>query len=163
MRKVRAIVWALLAVLCVTASLGAADVVIKGTVTDSNGKPVRGAIVKATLGPKSINRYTQSDGTYELAVAPGTYDVSVDAFGFALKRASIDTAKGGDSNFTLTAGPLDVSRMTGAEMESLLTDSPQKTLLMGTCVECHSFPTVAHRRGSSQEEWKGFFPHGQWD
>ena len=64
---------------------GAADTVIKGIVTDSNGKPVRGAIVKATLDIKSISRFTQSDGRYEIAVAPGTYAVSADAFGLRRK------------------------------------------------------------------------------
>jgi streptogramin lyase len=137
---------------------GAADTVIKGIVTDSNGKPVRGAIVKATLDIKSISRFTQSDGRYEIAVAPGIYAVSADAFGLAVKQVSVDTAKGGDTNFSLSPAPLELSRLTGAELESILPASPAKTLISSRCIQCHAFPTVLHRQGSTAEEWREFLP-----
>ena len=66
----RRIFWALLGVVCLTAPLAAADVTIHGTVTDNSGKPVRGAMVKATLGDKLVARFTQNDGTYQLTVHP---------------------------------------------------------------------------------------------
>ncbi len=50
MRGITRILLALLAVICFQASLFAADVVVKGVVTDNAGKPVRGAIVKAIAG-----------------------------------------------------------------------------------------------------------------
>ena len=83
MRKIQALILAFLAALCVTISPAASDATIKGVVTDGAGKPVRGATVKATLGIKSISRFTQADGRYRMSVAPGTYDVSVEAYGFA--------------------------------------------------------------------------------
>jgi len=139
-------------------SLAASDTAIKGVVTDSAGKPVRGATVKATSGKKSVSRFTQSDGSYSISVPSGTYDVSVDTYSFGVKRTSVDTTKGEETNFRLSAAPLDVSRLTGAELEGLLPDTPEKKLLSANCIACHSFPTVLHRRGGTASEWKGFLP-----
>jgi streptogramin lyase len=136
----------------------AAEAVIKGVVTDAAGKPVRGAIVKATRDIKSISRFTQSDGRYQIAVSPGDYAVSVDAFGFAVKQSSVDTDKGGETNFTLSPAPMELSRLTGAELESLLPPSSAKTLISSRCIQCHAFATVIHRRGSTAEEWRDFLP-----
>ena len=159
MLKRKAFLLTLIAGVCFTATVvGAADSAIKGVVTDSAGKPVRGAIVKATLDIKSISRFTQSDGSYQIAVAPGTYAVSVDAFGFGIQQASVDTAKGGDTNFRLSPAPLELSRLTGAELEGILPASSSKTLISSRCIQCHAFATVIHRRGSTAEEWRDFLP-----
>jgi len=158
MRKMRLFLSTLGLMVCLTASLGATDATIKGTVIDSAGKPVRGATVKATMGTKSVSRFTQNDGRYDISVAPGTYDVSVEAYGFGIKKSSVDTAKREETNFRLSAAPLDVSRLTGSELESLLPDTPEKKLLSAKCIECHGFPTVLHRRGNTAAEWKGFLP-----
>src|ERR1700684_3708058 len=91
------IFWILLAGFCVTASLAAATSAIKGVVTDSSGKPVRGAVISAKSGIKTISRFSQTDGKYEIAVPAGTYDVSVEAYGFAVKRISVDAAKAGET------------------------------------------------------------------
>jgi hypothetical protein len=125
------IMWAFLVVMCAAWSLAASDGVIKGVVTDSAGKPIRGATISAASGMKTISRFSQKDGKYEITVAGGTYDVSVDAFGFGPKRMSISTAKGGDTNFTLSAANLNVARLTGSEIESLLPDTTEAKLLRG--------------------------------
>ena len=156
MRKMNTILLVFMAY--VTASQAASNPAIKGMVTDSTGKPVRGATVKATSGKKSVSRFSQSDGSYNISVAPGIYDVSVEAYGFGVKRASVDTAKDEATNFRLSAAPLDVSRLTGAELESLLPDTPEKKLLSASCIACHSFPTVLHGRGNTASVWKGFLP-----
>ena len=96
-------------------SLFGADTTLHGVVTDASGKPVRGAVVKATLGPKSISRFTQVDGRYEIPVAAGTYQMSVDAYGYGVKFQTKDTAQPGDTNFTLTP-KWDVTRLTGADI-----------------------------------------------
>jgi virginiamycin B lyase len=150
---------AILAMMCVTGSMFAADAVIKGVVTDSAGKPVRGATISVASGMKTVSRFSQKDGKYEITVAGGTYAVSVDAYGFAVKRVSVDTSKGGDTNVTLTPANLSVARLTGSEIESLLPYTPEGKLLRARCIECHSFPTIAHRRGQSAEDWKAFLPH----
>jgi hypothetical protein len=90
MRKLSHVVFMLCTVLCLATSLEAADSSIHGVIADSAGKPLRGAIVKATAGNLSISGYSQNDGRYEISVPAGTYDISVDAYGFGPKRLSKD-------------------------------------------------------------------------
>jgi streptogramin lyase len=82
----------------------------------------------------------------------------VEAFGFGIKQASVDTAKGGDTNFSLSPASLELSRLTGAELESLLPASSEKTLISSRCIQCHALATVIHRRGNTAEEWREFLP-----
>jgi len=152
------IFWIILAGFCVTASLAAATSAIKGIVTDSSGKPVRGAVISAKSGIKTISRFSQTDGKYEIAVPAGTYDVSVEAYGFAVKRISVDAAKAGETNFNLSSANLSLGLLTGSELESLLPDTPGTRLLRSRCIECHSLPTIIHRRGQSASEWRDFLP-----
>src|ERR1700732_1237901 len=156
---IRMMLWTFLTLLCASASVAASTFVIKGVVTDSSGKPVRGAVVSAKSGIKTISRFSQTDGKYEIAVAAGTYDVTVEAYGFDVKRISVDTAKSGEANFTLATGNLSLGRLTGSELESLLPDTEGTRLLRSRCIECHSLPTIIHRRGQSASEWKDFLPH----
>lgn len=133
---------------------------IKGVVTDDAGKPIRAAVISAKSGIKTISRFSQNDGKYEIAVAaPGTYEVTVEAYGFVVKRASVDTGKGGETDFHLSPANLSLGRLTGSELESLLPDTQETRLLRSHCVECHSLPTIVHRRGQSASEWKDFLPH----
>jgi hypothetical protein len=74
MRKLSHIVFTLGAVLCLATTLAAADSTIHGVITDSAGKPVRGAIVKATAGNLSVSGYSQNEGRYEISVPAGTYE-----------------------------------------------------------------------------------------
>ena len=68
------------------ALLAASTSVIKGVVTDSSGKPIRGAVISAKSGIKTISRFSQKDGKYEIAVAAGTYDVTAEAYGFDVEE-----------------------------------------------------------------------------
>ena len=151
------IVAGLFALVCFAAALGAADAVISGVVRDSAGKPIRGAIVKATAGDVTVSRYSQNDGRYEISVRPGTYDVTADAYGFTSKRLSKDTAQAGETNFTLSAR-LDVSRLSGAELDSLLPDNSETRMIRATCIGCHHFDRILNRRGSTSAEWQSFLP-----
>src|SRR6202040_374605 len=90
---IRRLLWAVLAVIFVTGQLSASEAEIHGVVTDNAGKPVRGALVKATTSDKSVSRFTQKDGRYEITVPAGSYDVTVDAYGFAPKRQAKDTTQ----------------------------------------------------------------------
>lgn len=162
----RKMLWAFLAVLCATGHAGAAAVEIRGAVTDSSSKPIRGAVVSAKSGIKTISRFSQNDGKYEISVDPGTYDVTVEAYGFAIKKVSVDTAKTEETNFSLSPTNLSIARLTGSELESLLPDTADTRLLRSRCIECHSLPTIVHRRGQSAAEWKDFLPqmtHGATD
>ena len=155
----RGALWAFVLVFCSTSPLSAWAVVIKGVVTDTSGRPVRGAVISAKQGIKTISRFSQKDGSYEIAVAAGIYEVTVDAYGFAVKRASVDATKAGETDFRLSPANLSLGRLTGSELESLLPDTPETRMLRSHCIECHSLPTVVHRRGESAAEWKEFLPH----
>src|ERR1017187_7217730 len=86
MRKTKSLLLLAAVMMCLSVPLAGADAAIKGMVTDSAGNPVRGATVKAVEGFKSVSRFSQKDGRYNITVAPGTYAVTAEAYGFALKR-----------------------------------------------------------------------------
>ncbi len=158
MREVtRTILWIFLAMIFAAAHANAADAGFHGVITDSAGKPVRGAIIKANAGYKTVARYSQADGRYEITLPPGTYSVSVDAFGFAGKRLTKDATEAGDTNFSLTPR-LDLTRLSGADLENLLPDNPQTRLITVSCIECHGIENIMHKSGFTAAEWQGFIP-----
>ena len=96
-----------LAPLAVHAQVGS----ISGTVSDSNGDPVAGALIFAT-DPSSPAFFTFNigfsdvNGDYSIQnVAPGTYDVTADRFGFDSAFGTVTVVSGQDSvlDLTLTA------------------------------------------------------------
>jgi len=113
----RGMFWAFLVALCAIVPVVASPSGISGVVTDSSGKPIRGAAVSAKSGIKTITRFSQKDGKYEITVAAGTFDVTVEAYGFAAKKVSVDTAKGGETNFSLSPANLSIGRLTGSEQD----------------------------------------------
>ncbi|MEU2744013.1 carboxypeptidase regulatory-like domain-containing protein [Streptomyces sp. NPDC007095] len=79
---------------------------LSGTVTDdSTGKPVAGATVTTQGGGTA---HTAADGTYSLVLPVGSYDISVEAYGYATRTASGVSLADGDTltkNFALTPVP----------------------------------------------------------
>lgn len=122
---IQKMLWAFLAVICVTATLYASDMGIHGMVTDSAGKPIRGAMVKARSGDKTVVRFTQADGRYEITLPQGIYDVAAEVYGFGPKTQTKDTTQVSDTNFILTP-KFDLGRLTSAELETLLPDSQKQ-------------------------------------
>lgn len=102
--------WIFLAVLFAAGPVLASTFEIHGTVTDSSGKPIRGAVISAKSGIKTISRFSQSDGKYEIGVSAGKYDVTAQAYGFAVKKMSVDTAKAQETNFSLASANLSLAR-----------------------------------------------------
>ena len=78
---------------------------LTGTVTDSDtGHPVAGATVAAGDGSAT----TEADGTYDLRVPAGTYDVTATAYGFSSKTIPAVTVTEGHTvteNFALAPVP----------------------------------------------------------
>lgn len=72
--------WFALAVCCFVSGAFAQNRQVSGTVTDGNGAAIPGA--RVTVTPTSQTAATNSDGAYQLTLAPGTYTVKVEAAGF---------------------------------------------------------------------------------
>jgi len=157
MRTVKILVLSLSMVALVgPARPGAVDAVIRGTVSDTAGKPIAGMLVKATAGSKSVSRYTGPDGRYELTVAPGTYDIVADSLGFRVERklkvvAPSDTAV----NFSLTPA-FNVMQFTGAEVDQLVPDDHAGKLLKSTCINCHALDVMLRHRGFAAGQWRNY-------
>jgi hypothetical protein len=143
-------------VFCVTLRLSAADLEIHGIVTDQAGKPIRGAMIKAIAGGNTVARFSQADGRYEIRLPGNSYDISADAFGFRPKTAK-NVTQSGETNFSLGPG-ISVLRLNGAELQSLLPYNDETKLIEATCVHCHSFQRIAHKRGQTAAEWMSFIP-----
>ncbi|MEU6324627.1 carboxypeptidase regulatory-like domain-containing protein [Streptomyces sp. NPDC047009] len=81
---------------------------LSGTVTDaSTGKPVSGAKVSVS-GPSPETTATGADGTYQLRLAPGSYDVTVAAFDYTGKPTDtivVTADNTSTANMTLTKVP----------------------------------------------------------
>src|ERR1017187_4944936 len=157
MRKMRVILCAFVVVISASARLAASEAVIRGIVTDNDGKPIRGALVRAQVGYKIVTRYSQKDGRYEIAVPGGSYSVIADAFGYSSRRADKDTAQPGETNFKLTPG-IDVTRLSGADIEGLLPDTAGTRLIRAECISCHNIQRLTLKRGSTARQWQDFLP-----
>ena len=158
MRKaLKTIAWLSVSVLsCVVPAL-AADVTLHGKVADDSGKPIRGAEVRATAAGKSITRFSQDDGRYELPLAVGKYEIAADAYGFTTRRSTVDTSDNKEVDFTLAAR-WEASRLSGADIDHMLPNEAPANLLRASCTSCHSFDIILHQRGKTASEWKGFIP-----
>lgn len=140
-----------------SAGLPAAGVTLHGKVSDNTGKPLRGVLVKAATKEKSISRFTQADGRFELIVPSGSYLLSTDAYGYTTKRQTVDATQPQEINLTL-APKWDLNQLTGAELEQLIPDDTQGRLIKATCIDCHDFNVVEKRRGMTAPEWTAFIP-----
>ena len=131
---------------------------IHGVVKDDAGTPIRGALVKATLGNKTVARYTDKNGQYDIVgLKAGEYDVSVNAYGFRLQTQNRDTSQSGDTTFTLSPQN-DITRLTSAEMKYLFPNTKEAYLIHSTCSTCHGLETVLTWRGMTESSWKSFLP-----
>ncbi len=136
------------------------EISLSGVVTDASGNPVRGAMVKAVLGTKTVARFTDESGRYQIkGLEPGQYDVIVDASGFALAKQQLtDPAQKGDTNFKLSAG-VDLSRLNSSEMAYLLPDTEEGHQVFLECSGCHGFESIMSMAGMPETAWAGFLSY----
>ncbi len=91
------------------ADLVATGGTLAGTVTDvGTGGPIGGARITAAGGFRDFTVTTDAAGRYEMVLAAGSYDVGVEAFGYALKIApgvGIVTEATTTQNFALVVLP----------------------------------------------------------
>jgi virginiamycin B lyase len=130
---------------------------IYGVVTDTSGKPIRGAMIGATRNKELTARFSQADGKYELKLPAGTYAVQVKAFGYLIRSVTASASKSGATNFQLTPG-LRMDQLTGADVEQLLPVNPEVHLIAAECIRCHSMTHMARGGSMPAETWKKFLP-----
>lgn len=147
-----------LSFVCAAMRLAASNTAtIHGIVTDTAGKPIRGAMITASKGDELVARFSQADGRYEITLLTGTYDLNVKAYGYASKNQTQDATQGGETNFSLTPR-FNLTQLTSAEVEQLLPDNQETRLLASECIRCHGLTYPARRAGMSTSEWAGFLP-----
>jgi virginiamycin B lyase len=143
--------------LLVSNTVASSRLEIRGIVTDVSGKPIRGAVVTATVGDKSVSVFSQQNGRYDMSVVDGHYDVSADAYGFGSEARAIDIRESTNVNFQLKPA-WDITHLSGAEIENLLPDNPQTRLIRGACTDCHNLDVITRKRGATPAEWSSFLP-----
>ncbi|MFE9607224.1 kelch repeat-containing protein [Streptomyces sp. NPDC006012] len=82
---------------------------VSGTVTDGSGKPVPGAVVRS--GPYTAT--TDARGAYTLTARTGTYDFTIDAYGYAEATASASVTDGGHVQLDVSMRQLAVEQVSG--------------------------------------------------
>ena len=122
---------------------------LSGRVTwEAAGTPIAGATVVATErdGAGGATAVTAADGIYRMALAPGTYDLTVSAFGYEPATASLITVTAGVTtvrDFALTALPFGIlrGRITDAASGQPLTAT---VTVLGTPLEAmtHSYQFI---------------------
>ncbi len=139
-------------------AVSAGNSTLRGIVTDGAGKPIRGAIVKATLGGKSIARYTDQDGRYQMpGLESGRYDISVNAYGFAVEKQKKDTSDPAELAIKLSR-PSNMAALTSADLRYLFPTGSDAYDVYTTCSTCHGLETVLPMRGLTAEDWQSFLP-----
>jgi len=126
---------------------------VTGIVKDDAGKPLRGAMVTATSGDRSISRFADDTGHYKLeGLKPGNYVVSATAWGFEVKQDTRDLA--GDEEITFALAPKwNIARISSADWLSALPENSDTQTLKTSCIRCHNLSWIARNRGKSAEEW----------
>ena len=130
---------------------------IRGAVTDEEDKPVRGAIVKATLENKSISRLTDQAGQYRITgLEPGNWVVSASAWAFApsTEIQSIEAGQSAEASFRLKDA-WDVHRISTTDWLTFLPEDRDVLALEAACLGCHSLNPIIDRRGLTAAQWSG--------
>ena len=130
---------------------------IEGVITDSAGKPVRGAMITARQGNAADTAFSQDDGRYKINLGPGTYHLDIRAWGFAAKNVTSTVAEITELNVTMTPG-FRVEQMSSAEIEQLLPDNKDTRLIKAECIRCHALTNLAKGGGKSATAWQLFLP-----
>src|SRR5262249_21336131 len=105
-----------------------ADGTLKGVVRDAAKAPVAGATVPATNETTKASKTTTTgaDGSYSLALPPGSYSVKASAPGFWSPILTIEIGEGrpGQVDFSLTTRPTEVVHVTATKRETAPIDVP---------------------------------------
>lgn len=155
---------AFLAVIAMTAAASAADTgSVNGTVVDSSGKGLRGAIVSAINEDqqKSISVLSDSQGRFVLdQLPPETYLVRARLVGFDDAWTDELDISAGDNGkpIKLTLQPAKdlLAQRTGASLFGMLKidDEEQRMSFKMSCTYCHQVGTLGFRTPEEPVDWQ---------
>jgi virginiamycin B lyase len=136
--------------------VASSSVSISGMVRTDDGKPLRGAVVTATSGNRSISRFTDQSGRYTLSgLTPGSYNVAATAWGYERKLNSKELSGKSDMSFSLAQQWQPVRQLSSAQWYASLPRNPETQKLEFQCMTCHNGSNLVRHRGSSAEQWQG--------
>src|SRR5262249_2741832 len=96
---------------------------------------------------------TTFDGKFTIgALAAGAYAVTAVREGYAASRRQIDVPAAGPVTFMLAPASFDRARISMADMERALPESPYKAQLIA-CQICHSWNGLAAQRPHRTQDW----------
>ncbi|HVB34526.1 MAG TPA: carboxypeptidase regulatory-like domain-containing protein [Patescibacteria group bacterium] len=143
------------------------NAVLQGTVTNAEGRPMRGAVVTATMNnpaatvrQMSVSRYSDDAGRYRITgLEPGTYSLAATAWDHSQSEMEKAIAGTTEVNFTLKQqwSPFLISTST-----FISAYGQQKGIrnIEATCTDCHNFSWIMRRYGSmNAEQWANFIPN----
>jgi len=131
----------------------AATASISGVVKDSTGKPLRAARITATAGNRSVSRFTDHAGHYQIDnLKPASYDIAAGAWGFEQKHSKKELSGDVKMDFAL-APQWDVNRLTSAEWISAFPEEEDFLKLQAACMRCHHLSYIIKHRGITAGQW----------
>jgi virginiamycin B lyase len=127
---------------------------ITGVVKTADGQALRGATVTAAAGGRSVSRFTDASGRYTISdLEPGSYSVSVTAWGFERKTETADLSGKQELSFQL-AQAWQPGRLTSADWYASLPRNEDTKKLEYQCMGCHNASEIIRHKGSTAEQWQ---------
>src|SRR5262245_32123138 len=120
-------------------------VVLSGTITSADGKPLEGIAVSARAAGRTVTTsvFSNRSGAYAFPAMPGgKYSVWAQAIGFDNAKADVDLSAATRRDLTMRAIDKFDLQLTGEEwLASLPEDGPSdlrmKRYMMSACSSCH--------------------------
>jgi streptogramin lyase len=133
---------------------GSAQAGISGVVTGDKGKPVRGAVITAALGNRTVSGFSDEAGRYKISgLKVGDYTITATAYGLERKRDAKSLSRDVDLDFAL-AERWDPGQLTTADWLTFLPQNDDIHELTATCTTCHNFSNFVRNRGISAAEFQ---------
>jgi virginiamycin B lyase len=153
MKAPKILVMALSVAISAASAFAQDHVSLSGEVKDEKGRPMHGVLVSAKHDRKTVTVITKFDGKFTITeLTPGPYAVRAMRDSFATVERRIDLPSSEALSFTLKPGAIDRSRLSQADMEKSLPDSPHKERLM-SCQICHSWNGLGLQRPHRTQDW----------
>jgi subtilisin family serine protease len=93
--------------------------------------PVAGAVVSATRNGYTLSQRTDANGRYRLVVGAGSYDVTVEAFGFQPDQAfGLAVVQDGVTSQNFAVGPLPTARLSGTVFQQMTATALPATITL---------------------------------